>query len=110
MNWYGDIAFSNQVEVSPGIWEEDQDQPIIKHYYGDLTRDSKRDQLQGINSDIVLVNQLTILADPYLQNSFHKILYVTLSGKKWRVSSVEETYPTITLHFGQLYKEEDNED
>lgn len=107
MNWYGDIAFSSQVEVEPGIWE---DQPVIKRYYGDLTRDSKRDQLQGINSDIVLVNQLTILADPYLQNSFHKILYVTLAGKKWRVSSVEETYPNITLHFGQLYKEEDNED
>lgn len=107
MNWYGEIAFNNQVETEPGIYEN---KPVKRYYYGDLTRDSKRDQLQGINPDIVLVNQLTIVADPYLQNSFHDILYVTLNKTKWRVSSVEETYPTITLHFGQLYKEEDNED
>lgn len=107
MNWFGEIAFSNQVEVAPGIWD---DKPVKRKYYGSLSRDSKRDQLQNINSDIVLVDQLTVIADPYLQNSFHKILYVTMAGEKWRVSSVEGIYPSLILHFGSLYKEEDNED
>ena len=105
MNWYGDIAFSEQVEVEPGITE---DHPVIKHYYGELTRDSKRDTVSGINTDITLVNILRVVADPYLTDNFHKILYVKHGGSKWRVSSVEETFPTLTLHFGSLYKGEDD--
>lgn len=106
MNWYGDIAFNTQFEVEPGIWET---VPVIRHYYGDVTRDSKRDQLQGINNDIVLVNILKVIADPYLMNNFHDILYVTYGGAKWRISSVEATYPELILHFGNLYKEEVDE-
>ena len=103
MNWYGSIAFSNQVEVEPGIWEEQN--PIVKNYWGDVSRDSKREALQGVNGDIVLVNILTVVADPFLTTNFHKILYVTYAGSKWRVSSVESQYPNLILHFGGLYKE-----
>lgn len=106
MNWFGNIAFSNQVEVEPGITE---DHPIIKQYYGDMSRDSKRDTVGGINPDITLVNILRVVADPYLVDNFHKILYVTYGGSKWRVSSVEANYPSLILHFGSLYKEEEDE-
>ena len=106
MNWYGQIAFNNQTEVEPGIWENN-DGPIVRNYYGDVIRDSKRDQLQEINNDIVLVNILKVIADPYLMNNFHDILYVTYGGAKWRISSVETTYPELILHFGNLYKEDE---
>jgi hypothetical protein len=103
MNWFGHVAFSHQEEVEPGVWEETE--PIIKPYYGDLSRDSKRDTTKGINADITLVNILSIVADPYLSTNFHKILYVTYQGAKWRISSVESQYPNLILHFGELYKE-----
>lgn len=105
MKWYGQIAFNNQTQVEPGIWESGD--PIVRNYYGDVIRDSKRDQLQRINNDIVLVNILSVIADPYLINSFHDILYVTYGGSKWRISSVENNYPRLILHFGNLYKEDE---
>lgn len=105
MKWYGQIAFNNQTQVEPGIWENNG--PIVRNYYGDVLRDSKRDQLQGINNDIVLVNILSVIADPFLINSFHDILYVTYGGSKWKISSVESNYPRLILHFGNLYKEDE---
>ncbi len=105
MKWYGTIAFSNQEEGEPDIWE---DNTIKRNYYGELVRLSKRDQLQDSNPDITLSNQLVIMADPYLLNSFQNILYVTCNNAKWRVSSVEVNYPRLTLSFGSLYKEDEN--
>ncbi len=107
MNWFGHVAFSHQEEVEPGIWEETE--PIVKPYYGDLSRDSKRDTVKGVNADITLVNILSIVADPFLSTNFHKILYVTYQGAKWRISSVEGQYPNLILHFGELYKEGSDE-
>lgn len=107
MKWFGIIAFSNQVETEPGIWE---DQPERRQYFGDLIRISKRDQLSDqINSDIAVTNQLSVIADPYLLDSFQNILYVEFMGSKWRVSSVEVGYPRLTLTFGNLYKGEEDE-
>ena len=34
MKWFGQIAFSNQVEVEPGVWEDNN--PIIRDYFGDV--------------------------------------------------------------------------
>ncbi|WP_130837527.1 DUF7253 family protein [Lachnoclostridium sp. Marseille-P6806] len=102
MKWFGVIAFSNQVETKPGIWE---DRPERRQYFGDIIRNSKRDQLSDqINADIAVTNQLSVIADPYLVNCFHSILYVEFMGSKWRVSSVEVGYPRLTLTFGELYK------
>jgi len=107
MKWFGNIAFSNQVETEPGIWE---DKPVIRQYFGDLLRLSKRDQLSDqINRDIAVTNQLSVIADPYLLDSFQNILYVEFMGSKWRVSSVEVGYPRLTLTFGNLYKGEEDE-
>lgn len=104
MKWYGDIAFANMVETEPDVWE---DQPVVKQYFGDLTRSYKSAQ-QGntINQNITLGNDLSVLADPFLRQNFFKIEYVTYMGSKWKVSSVTEQWPRLTLSFGDLYNDE----
>lgn len=107
MKWYGEIAFSNQQETEPGVWE---DVPIIRDYFGELIKNYRRDNTgSNANVDVTLSNQLSVVVDPFLLNSFHEILYVTYNGAKWRVSSVDIQYPKMILDFGGLYKEDTNE-
>lgn len=105
MKWFGVIAFADQVDDGTGIWE-----PKIteRQYYGDLTKNIKRDQVEQINTDLTMSNTLSIVADPFLIDSFQKIEYVEIFGSKWRVSSVEVNYPRLTLYIGSLYKEDEN--
>lgn len=107
MKWYGQIAFAETVETEPDIFET---RPVVRTYMGDMTKNYKSNQGgNSINQNITLGNELSVLADPYLQENFHKILYVTFMGSKWRVSSVTEQYPRLILSIGELYNEESSE-
>lgn len=105
MKWYGDIGFNEDVEVSPRTWKPTV---IVKPFIGDVLRDSWSEQ-QGekINADLHISNRLSVVADQYLQNNFHRIAYVTFGGAKWTVSNVEVNYPRLTLSLGSLYLEEE---
>lgn len=105
MKWYGDIGFNEDVEVSPRVWKPTV---ITKQFFGDVLRDSWSEQ-QGdkINADLHISNRLSVVADQYLQNNFHRIAYVTFGGAKWTVSNVEVNYPRLTLSLGSLYSEEE---
>lgn len=105
MKWYGQIGYRDNVEVEPGVWE---DRITEVNKYGDVLRNFKSNQ-QGnkINEDIGISNQISILADPYLLESFHKITYITFGGAKWNVSSVEVQYPRLIISLGSLYLEDE---
>lgn len=105
MKWFGQIAFSNQVETEPGVYEDND--PILRDYYGDVIKNYKRDNSASTsNPDISISNQLSVVADPFLLNSFHEILYVTFMGTKWSVSSVDIQYPRMVIDFGNKYGED----
>lgn len=105
MKWYGQLAYRDSVEVEPGIWE---DQITEVNKFGDVLRNySSNQQGTKINDDISVSNQISIIADPYLLESFHKIIYITFGGAKWRVSNVEVRYPRLIITLGALYVSED---
>ena len=110
MKWYGEIGFQEETEVEKGIW-----MPTItkRNFYGDVLRSSWREQ-QGekINADLQVANRLSVIADPFIQNNFHKIAYATFGGAKWTVSDVEQDpdRPRLTLTLGSLYLEEEADD
>ena len=108
MKWYGEIGFNEEMETEPGVYEP---KLIKRKFFGDILVKSWREQ-QGdkINPDLQVTNKLSVVADPYLKNNFHKIAYVEFSGAKWTVSSVEVNYPRLTLSLGSLYLEEADED
>lgn len=101
----GSIGFIKTVETEPGIWEE---QPPVEHlYYGDLTRPISRTQSSGgVNDDINISNNISIIADPFANENFQYMKYVVLMGAKWKITSAEIQYPRILLTVGGLYNGE----
>ena len=53
--------------------------------------------------DISLANTLSVIADPYVQEHFCNLRYVTLYGGKWKVTDASVEYPRIVLTLGGLW-------
>ena len=102
--FYGAIGFAEMVESALGVWSED----IVDHYYyGDLIRNSRRLQSgDQVNDDINVTNEISIVADPYANQNFHKIRYAVFMGAKWKVSNVDVQYPRLILTLGGVYNGE----
>lgn len=98
----GVIGFAKPVETEPGIHVEDI---VEKTYSGDLRRNNRR--LEGstsINDNINISNEISIIADPYLNHHFHEIRYAEFGGARWKVTSVDATRrPRLILTLGGVY-------
>ena len=101
--FYGNIGFAETVETEPGIWEE----RIVEYpYYGDIMRDMSKSQPSGgVNNDINVANSISIVADPYANNNFHRMRYVEFMGAKWNIMNVEVQRPRLILTVGGVYHE-----
>lgn len=99
--YYGNIGYVETVEVEPGIWKE---QITERPYYGDITRNINRYQTSGgVNDDINISNNISILADPYANENFQHMRYAIFMGTKWKITNVEIKYPRIILSLGGEY-------
>lgn len=108
MKWYGEIGFKEVIEEEPGVWVP---KVIPREFYGDVLKDYfKEMQANNINADLQVSNKLSVVADQYLQNNFHKIAYVEFGGAKWTVSGVEVQFPRLSLTLGSLYLEEESDE
>ena len=99
--FYGDIGFSTQEQTKPGVWTN-----VItpRKYFGDVITNSRRSQSSNqLNDNIVISNEISIIADPYANENFHSIVYVEFMGTKWKVSNVSIQYPRLTLTLGDVY-------
>lgn len=100
--YYGVVGFSEgSVETVPGVWDE---QIVERPYYGDSNRYTRRLQAgTGVNDDIVVSHEISIVSDPYALQNFHAIRYLTWFGTRWKVTSVEVQYPRLILSVGEEY-------
>lgn len=99
--FYGEIGYAETVETSPGVHEE---QVVRRNYYGELTRNSRRFESSGnLNDNLNIANEISIVADPYAIDNFHKMRYVEFMGAKWKISNVEVKYPRLILTVGGVY-------
>lgn len=103
MKYYGQVGYAETVKTAPGVWEE---QIVERDYYGDVIRNMRRLEGQEVNEDLNISNQISIVSDPYANENFHAIRYVTYMGTKWKVTSVEVQYPRLLLTIGGIYNEE----
>ena len=99
--FYGNIGYAISKETAPGVCVED----IIEHKYsGDVYRNTRKLQSGNqVNDSIDISNEISILSDPFANENFHSMRYVTYMGAKWKVSSVEVRYPRLILTVGGLY-------
>ena len=99
--YYGEIGYISSVETSPGVWDEVE---ITRPYFGDFLRNSRTLQSgDKVNDNINISNEISILSDPYANENFHSIRFISYHGVKWKVSSVEVKYPRLILTIGGIY-------
>ena len=99
--WAGKIGFAVPKETTPGVWK---DEIVQRTYYGDMTRNIRRLQSSGnFNDNLVIANELSIIADPYANENFHAIRYAEFMGTKWKISSVQVQFPRLILELGEVY-------
>ena len=99
--FYGAVGYVDNVMTSPGVYKE----VATEHQYrGDMFKNSKKQTDEtAVNSGIAISNDLSIVADPYALDHFHKIRYVTLYNSKWTVTHVTVQYPRLVLTLGGIY-------
>ena len=103
--WFGVVGFNEgTVETEPGVYE----QKIVEHlYYGDSIRNTRMLQNSGgINDNINISNQISIVADPYANQNMYAMRYVEFQGTYWKVTNVEVQYPRLILTIGGLWNGE----
>jgi len=99
--FYGVIGYAVTEETEPGIYEE---RIIEKEHFGDVIRNTRRlSNAAKVNDDITISNQISIVADPFANNNFHSMRYVSFMGSKWKVTEVEVQYPRLILTLGGVY-------
>ena len=97
----GLIGYAVSVEESPGVWVDDI---VERKYYGDVTRSVRRNEItDGVNDNINISNDISIVADPYAYDNYGSIVYATVRGVKWKVTSIEEQRPRLLLTLGGKY-------
>lgn len=101
----GTIGYVETVETEPGIWEE---KTTERTYSGDLIKNyGKHENSGGVNDNINISNEISILADPYATEHFFAIRYAKFDmpklGGAWKVINAEVAYPRIILSIGGVY-------
>jgi hypothetical protein len=100
--FYGVIGYGENVESSPGVW---QDVITEKSYFGDVIRNTRtlRDEGEKLNNDLSVGNSISIVADAYANEHFFAIRYIEWAGALWTVSDVEVQSPRLLLRLGGVY-------
>lgn len=101
--WYGKIGYADTVETEPGLWEETI---VERPYFGELNSNRwKRQASGGVNDDINLANEISILADPFAIQHCSKMVYAEVMGTKWKINDIEVQYPRLILTVGGVWNE-----
>lgn len=94
------------VEVKPGQYRPEI---VEKSYPIDILRNYQIEQTTTFqNDDLVLNNKISVLLDLYLKDNFPRVKYVKWKGIKWKVKSLEISYPRLILEIGGVYNENTN--
>ena len=83
------------------MWEE---QKTERQYSGELVKNTRRlESSGGVNDNVNISNEVSIVADPYAYENFHAMRYIKFMGAKWKISNVEVRYPRLILTIGGVY-------
>lgn len=104
--FYGIIGFADYLETRPGVTE-----PVIeeRYYSGNVIKNTRRLEAgEGLNDDVNISNQFSIVADQYAYKHFYSIQYIEYMGVRWKVTNVEVQSPRLILNVGGVYNGNEN--
>jgi hypothetical protein len=97
----GKIGYGVNKLTSPGVYKSVITERIA---YGDILKNNRRlEQSGGLNDNITVSNQISIVMDPYASQNFHLIKYAKFMGTAWKVINAEVQYPRLILTLGGIY-------
>jgi len=97
----GSIGFSTQNETAPGVWSTTI---IEKQYKGAILQSTLRwTETPNLNDDININEKVSIIVDPYLLQNIGSVVYITIHGVKWKVSSYEVCRPRVIINTSGVY-------
>ena len=103
MKWYGKLGFA-VTSGKDGIWKDDI---IEKQYTGELFKPRVSFQnSNNVNDNIILNNQISIIANKFAYDNYQCIKYAEVLGKLWKVNSIEIQYPRLILSIGGIWNGE----
>ena len=95
-------VINKESSTNPGVYRPEE--IVERTYYGDVTRTIRRlEQGESINDNVVINNEISIVADPFALQNFFAIRYAMWMGVAWKVSNVEVLYPRLVLTLGGKY-------
>ena len=99
----GMIGYAEQVETTPGVWEN----KITEHkHLGDVVRHtSKLVTSDDLNDDVDVSTEISIVADTYTIKNMYSMVYIEYLGAKWKIKSIQPQFPRVILTLGGLYNE-----
>ena len=104
MKFAGVVGYETLKEVRPSNW---QSVIVERKYRGDISRCSRRLQsADKVNEDVVISNEIEILADAFAFENFSNIKYVVWMGTKWKVNTITVEPPRLILEIGGVYNGE----
>lgn len=99
--FYGIIGYAITRETEPGLWQDDI---VERKYYGDVLRNTKRNENGlSVNDNIKINNSVSIVADAYAYEHFFDMRYIEWMGAKWKIETVEVQRPRLLLTMGGVY-------
>ena len=100
--FYGKIGYATTAETKPGVWKP---QITEYSYCGDVIENmSQYTPSQNSTNDNLNINvQISIVADQFANENFHKMRYVEFMGGLWEIKSVRPSHPRLLLTIGGVY-------
>lgn len=106
MKFSGKAGFRiDDVEIEPGVYEP---KVVVKAIKGNVVSNSYQHQ----NSDkstidnVRITNQLSIVANQFLNKHIANLMYVEFQGVKWKVENFDIRPPRVVVSLGGVYNEQ----
>ena len=101
--FYGEIGFAISKETAPGVYTDTIER---RFYYGEVN--SRRIRITNgasINDNVNVSDEISIVSDPFANEHYFAMKYVTYMGVKWKVENISVQFPRLVLSLGGMYNE-----
>jgi hypothetical protein len=106
MKFSGKAGFRiNDVEIEPGVYEptvvvKSIKGTVISNYYQHQNSD------KSTIDNVRITNQLSIVANQFLNKHIANLVYIEFQGVKWKVESFDIRPPRVVVSLGGVYNEQ----
>ncbi len=101
--FYGEIGFAISKETAPGVYTDTIER---RFYYGEVnSRRIRNTNGTSINDNVNVSDEISIVSDPFANEHYFAMKYVTYMGVKWKVENISVQFPRLVLSLGGIYNE-----